>query len=125
MDDNLNDEYDILENDSTQLAHERTFLANERTFIAWLRTGLALAGAGLGIVKFLDSEGPRWLMRTMGMLLVMTGQLSYLIAYWRYKGIRKKLCNKNVEMTPSWILIPLSLSLLVMSVVSIAVIVSN
>ena len=67
---------------TTQLAYERTFLANERTLIAWLRTSVALVGAGLGVVKFLDDEGPYFFMKILGILLVLMGELAYVGAYW-------------------------------------------
>ncbi|WP_425448872.1 YidH family protein [Dethiothermospora halolimnae] len=108
----------VLAEERTDLAHERTFLANERTFIAWLRTGLALVGAGLGIVKFLESEGPDWVMRIMGLLLVITGEASYIFAYWRYNRIRKKLDYEALDTVPIWLLIFITISVLVMSVVS-------
>lgn len=113
-----------LAKERTDLAHERTLLANERTFIAWVRTGLALVGTGLGIVKFLNSEGPTWFIRLMGLILVITGEASYIFAYWRYSRVLRKLKNieKEYDITPIWLLIILTISVVVMSIVSVLVI---
>lgn len=110
---------------STQLACERTFLANERTLIAWLRTAIALVSAGLGVVKFLDAKGPYYLMKILGILLVITGELSYIFAYKKYKALNDSVCNIQGSSSPAWIMFPLNITVLLMSIISLLVIFDN
>ncbi len=107
---------------TTQLAYERTFLANERTLIAWLRTAVALMSAGLGVVKFLENEGPRFLMKTLGILLVLTGEMSYIIAYKNHNKINNRLCRLHNTTTSRWLLFPLNITIFLMSIVSLIII---
>lgn len=109
----------------TQLAYERTFLANERTLIAWLRTAVALVGAGLGVVKFLDMDGPYYLMKTLGILLVVAGELGYIGAYIKYRKLSLSLCHLQQTSPPKWILLPLNVTVLLMSIISLLVIFNN
>ncbi len=111
-----------LSEERTYLAHERTFLANERTFTAWVRTGIALIATGLGIVRFLEVGAPKWIMRILGLMLVITGELCYVFAYWRYNKISKKLAYKSIQGTPVWVLAFLFISLFIMTSVAILVI---
>jgi len=111
-----------LSQERTYLAHERTFLANERTFTSWVRTGIALIATGLGIVRFLDIGAPRWIMRILGLMLVITGELCYIFAYWRYNKISKKLTYETLDITPVWVITFLSISLFIMTVVAVLVI---
>ena len=115
---------DVLDT-TTQLAYERTFLANERTLIAWLRTSVALVGAGLGVVKFLDDEGPYFLMKVLGILLVLMGELAYVGAYWKYKTLSNSLCHLKKTSPPRWILLPLNITVFLMSIISLLVIFNN
>lgn len=110
---------------TTQLACERTFLANERTLIAWLRTAIALVSAGLGVVKFLDAAGPYYLMKVLGILLVITGELSYIFAYKKYKSVNSRICQVQGNTSPSWIMFPLNMTVLLMSIISLLVIFDN
>ena len=124
--DNQNIEKSQVELDtSTQLACERTFLANERTLIAWLRTAIALVSAGLGVVKFLDAEGPYHLMKVLGILLVITGELSYIFAYRKHKELNRRICNIQNSVSPAWIMFPLNMTVLLMSIISLLVIFDN
>lgn len=106
----------------TNLANERTLLANERTFIAWIRTGLALVSAGLGIIAFLGEIGPPILIRGMGIVLVLTGEASYVFAYWRYNKICKRLKDVGMDITPFWLLLVLTIVIFALTIVSLIVI---
>lgn len=110
---------------ATKLACERTFLANERTLIAWLRTAIALVSAGLGVVKFLDAAGPYYLMKVLGILLVITGELSYIFAYKKYKSLNDSICKVQGTTSPAWIMYPLNITVLLMSIISLLVIFDN
>ena len=126
MDDkrNIGEECEELDT-TTQLAYERTFLANERTLIAWLRTAVALMGAGLGVVKFLDMDGPYYLMKILGALLTAAGVLGYIGAYIKYQKLSKSLCHMQKTSPPRWILLPLNATVLLMSIISLLVIFNN
>ena len=106
------------------LANERTLLANERTFIAWIRTGLSLVSAGLGIIAFLGRTGPQILIRPMGIVLVITGEASYIFAYWRYTKTLNRLKDIGMEVTPFWLLLVLTAVVFSLTVVSLVVILS-
>ena len=110
---------------ATKLACERTYLANERTLIAWLRTAIALVSAGLGVVKFLDTEGPYYMMKILGIMLVITGELSYIFAYRKYKSLNERICDMQDSVSPAWIMFPLNITILLMSIISLLVIFDN
>ncbi|WP_422486560.1 YidH family protein [Gudongella sp. DL1XJH-153] len=116
------DEKKILADSKTNLANERTLLANERTFIAWIRTGLALVSAGLGVIAFLGEFGPTILIRGMGILLVITGEASYVFAYWRYRKILNRLKDVGIDVTPFWLLLVLTIVIFALTIVSLIVI---
>ncbi len=106
----------------TELATERTLLANERTFISWIRIGLALVSAGLGILAFLRESDPRILIRTMGILLVITGEVSYIFAYWRFKKVLHRLKDAGMDVTPFWLLFVLTTLIFSLTIVGLIVI---
>lgn len=70
----------------TQLAMQRTVLANARTFSAWIRTGLSSVLAGLAIVKFIgNNEMFQGYVLIIGVLFVLIGIATYILAYMSYK----------------------------------------
>ncbi len=111
-----------LADSKTDLANERTLLANERTFIAWIRIGLALVSAGLGILAFLRESDPRALIRIMGILLVITGQVSYIFAYWRFKKVLNRLKDAGMDVKPFWLLFALTIMIFSITIVGLIVI---
>ncbi|HII01991.1 TPA: DUF202 domain-containing protein [Methanosarcinaceae archaeon] len=57
-------------------------LDSERTFSAWLRTGLASVIAGLGVSFFMDSGTHSWLAFLVASILILTGSVVYVLAFW-------------------------------------------
>ncbi len=81
-------------------ALERTRLAKERTFAAWLRTGLASAIAGLGIVKLLPDLRPEWIGKSIGLLLVLSSALAFILGFRTYYIVLKKLEEEGFKGLP-------------------------
>lgn len=80
------------------------YLANERTFLAWMRTSIGIMGFGFIVVKFsmfikhitLIIDGQISLSElsnsgVIGMLLVIVGVLTAVMALINYKRIKKQL----------------------------------
>ncbi len=82
-------------------ALERTRLAKERTFAAWLRTGLASAIAGLGVVKLLPGLRPEWLGKAIGLLLVFSSALVFILGFRTYYIVLKKLEKEGFKGLPA------------------------
>ena len=82
-------------------ALERTRLAKERTFAAWLRTGLASAIAGLGVVKLLPGLRPEWLGKSIGLLLVFSSALVFILGFRTYYITLKKLEKEGFKGLPA------------------------
>lgn len=85
--------------------------ANERTFLAWIRTALAIMAFGLVIERFdvflhsinMAKGGPmlsasllsaRW----VGLILVVVGTLTIIIASWRF--VRDRNAIESEEQRP-------------------------
>jgi putative membrane protein len=86
----------------TEWAQHRTLLANERNFSAWLRTGMSAMGGGIAIARFLDGEESGFLVRIMGIILVILGAGTCAIAYWRFNRISEVLEREGLPITPKW-----------------------
>ncbi len=93
----------LLARERTEMAKERNHLANERTFQAWIRTSLSLMGLGFVIEQFaifikqnsnhIDAEiqaqsAYSWV---IGVVLIITGIIMLIIAYFRYLFIARKI----------------------------------
>src|SRR5690606_8394799 len=83
-------------------------LANERTFLAWMRTSIGIMGFGFIVVKFsmfikhisLLIEGKITISEMnnsgiIGVLLVVIGVLTAILALVNYKRIKKQLHTGN------------------------------
>ena len=79
-------------------------LANERTFLAWIRTSIGIMAFGFVVVKFslfvrqismlLGKETlvqQRGYSAIMGIVLVLVGTITSILAYIRYKQTEKQL----------------------------------
>ena len=93
----------------------REHLANERTFLAWVRTSIGIMAFGFVVVKFslflkqlafilqknitLPQKGYSAI---LGILLVMFGLITSLLAYLQYRRVEKQLNNESFS--PSRIL---------------------
>ena len=83
---------------STDLAFERTMLAHERTLMAWVRTAVSMISFGFTIYKFFQElsktpEGQHQLFtpRIVGMIMILFGLLSLVLAQVQHQIAVKKL----------------------------------
>jgi putative membrane protein len=115
-------------------------LANERTLLAWVRTGIGIMAFGFVVVKFslfvkqislaLGNSGKPGAVQQhgysapIGILLVVTGALSLLLALLRYKRTERQLMNKQYEHS-SVILYTIVVVLLIVSAILIAYLIES
>jgi putative membrane protein len=101
-------------------------LANERTFLAWLRTSIGIMAFGFVVVKFslfvkqislllnkqtlTPSKGYSAL---LGIVLVLIGAITGILAYVRYKNVEKQLKEGDYKHSSVLITIITSLVFLV------------
>ncbi len=88
----------------TDLALARTMLAKQRTFAAWVRTGLSSMSLGFGIIKLLPDLQPRWLVLTMGCVMIVVGGSMQVIGFNGYYRSYKRLEAEGIHDAPPWML---------------------
>jgi len=103
----------------TEWADERTWMAAERTFAAWVRTGLALVAGGLATARLLTSIEPGWLVRAMGVILIVLGGTIFALGFRTYRELSKDLKEEEIESTAAWFLGLMTLMLLLAAVFSL------
>ncbi len=103
-------------------ALERTRLAKERTFAAWLRTGLASAIAGLGVVKLLPGLRPEWLGKSIGLLLVFSSALVFILGFRTYYITLKKLEKEGFKGLPAKTMGTLAFCFLLVAILAFVII---
>jgi|SRR5699024_10025877 len=94
--------------DTTEKGKPNDHLANERTFLAWMRTSIGIMGFGFIVVKFsmfikhitLLIEGQITISEInnsgiIGVLLVLMGVLTAILALINYKRIKRQLLTGN------------------------------
>jgi len=108
---------------SHDTADDRTLMAEERTFSAWVRTGLTSIATGLGIAKLLPTAEPQWLIRSLGMILVVVGGLAFAFAFWGYKRGSKHWGGALPRAVPLWMIGGFTMLLVVGTLLAIALIV--
>jgi putative membrane protein len=86
----------------TEWADERTRMAAERTFAAWIRTGLALVAGGLATARLLTSIEPGWLVRSMGVILIVLGGTVFALGFRTYREMSKEMKEEEIEATSVW-----------------------
>lgn len=102
----------------TDWAMQRNVYAKERTFSAWMRTGLSSVAVGLGIARLLSAVGQEWVARTIGVLLIFTGGVTYGLSFWRYLQDYRELQEEGVQLTSVWLMGGLTLALMISAVLS-------
>ena len=100
----------------TEWADERTRMAAERTFAAWLRTGLTLVAGGLATARLLTSIEPGWLVRAMGVILIVLGGTIFALGFRTYRELSKEMKEEEIESTSVWFLGLMTLMLLLAAV---------
>jgi len=111
-------ELDKLSRENNEVARQRALLDSERTFSAWLRTGLAAVIAGLGVSFFMSSGTYSWLAPLVASILILTGSVIYVLAFWSYQEAYKQLRAEDFSRVPLWVLSLLVSILLVTSGIS-------
>ena len=104
---------------SHDLARFRTEWADERTFAAWLRTGLALVAGGLATARLLTSIEPGWLVRAMGVILIVLGGTIFALGFRTYREMSKELKEEEIESASAWFLGLMTLMLLLAAAVAL------
>jgi putative membrane protein len=61
--------------------------ANERTFLAWVRTAVAIVGFGLVAARVGPPQNTYW----SEILLLISGAIVVVIAYFRKRALRKRI----------------------------------
>jgi len=86
-------------------------LANEQTFLAWLRTGIEVMAFGFVAIKF-----SLFASQIMGIILVATGTVMIVFAYFRYRKTMKQLRDGNFSYSGRLIAITAAVVILISSV---------
>lgn len=107
-------------------------MSNERTFLSWIRTGIGIMVFGFVIVKFSlfvnqlpasffqDSTIPKnGFTIFLGIGLVLTGALTILLSYFKYKQTHK-LLQKGDYLYSTLLLTILTVAIFLMSIIIIA-----
>ncbi len=105
--------------DRTKLALDRTILANERTYAAWIRTGLAALVSGLGVERFLLNTIPLWSIHAIAAILLLFSAASFLLASWRYRHLKIKLADLDVQMVPMSLVRIMSVTLTICALIAL------
>jgi len=106
----------------TDWAEERTLLAKERTFSAWSRTGVAAMAAGLGIARFIEVADSPWIVRSIGVVLVVASAFVFALGFFSYRTALRKLTEEGVQGMPLWAIAILTGALIVSSVLAMLLI---
>jgi len=95
----------------------RFLLANERTLLAWIRTSITLQVGGIGVLHFAAAMD---LNDLVGLALLLTGALSGLAGYTRYRAADRAI--RRGELPPAS-LAPeaIALAVVVLAVLMLAV----
>lgn len=107
-------------------------MSNERTFLSWIRTGIGIMVFGFVIVKFSlfvnqlpatffkDSTIPKnGFTIFIGIALVLTGAITILLSYWKYKQTHE-LLQKGEYLYSTMLLTILTVVIFLMSIIIIA-----
>lgn len=121
---------DIMESNNKKMINEQ--MANERTLLSWIRTGIGIMVFGFVIVKFSlfvnqlpsslfkDSHIPKnGFTIIIGIALVLTGALTIVLSYWKYRRTYK-LLEQGKFLYSTFLLTTLTVIIFVMSIVIIA-----
>ena len=112
----------LTESPKTDWALERTRLAKERTLAAWLRTGLTIIAAGFAIAKFIQSDEPLWITRSIGILFILLGGATFGLAFYNYYDLVQKF-RKIGQHTPMiWMMGLLTVSLMLGAVAALVLV---
>lgn len=106
----------------TEAAANRSVLANERTFSAWLRTGMSAIAVGLGIAELLPEAEPRIAATAIGLILIVLGAGMCVLGARRYYRVAHELTERELDLTPNWIVTTIVGSLAAVSILAIVLV---
>ena len=101
---------------------QRTLFARQRTFAAWVRTGLSSMTVGFGIVKLLPDVQPRWLVVTLGCVMIVIGGAMQLLGFSGYYRAHRRLAAEGVKGPPLWVLAMIAGGLLLSAILMLVLI---
>ena len=113
---------------STRLAIDRTRLAHDRTMLAWVRTATSLITFGFSVYKFFSleikepSEGVLVGSRGFGILMIVTGLISLLLATIQHRRDRNVLKELDPD-TPRSEAAALSAFIAILGIVALAAVI--
>lgn len=118
-----------MDNKNNNMINEH--MSNERTFLSWIRTGIGIMVFGFVIVKFSlfvnqlpstffkDSTIPKnGLTIFIGISLVLTGAVTILLSYWKYRQVHK-LLQRGEYLYSTMLLTILTVVIFLMSIIII------
>lgn len=118
-----------MDNKNKKMINEH--MSNERTFLSWIRTGIGIMVFGFVIVKFSlfvnqlpstffkDSTIPKnGLTIFIGISLVLTGAITILLSYWKYRQVHK-LLQRGEYLYSTMLLTILTVVIFLMSIIII------
>lgn len=106
----------------TDLAMERTLFAKQRTFAAWVRTGLSSMSVGFGIIKLLPDVEPRWLVVTMGCVMIVVGGFMEVFGFAGYYRAYLRLRPTESTRAPLWMLAVIAGGLLLCAIIMLVLV---
>lgn len=118
-----------MDNKNNNMINEH--MSNERTFLSWIRTGIGIMVFGFVIVKFSlfvnqlpstffkDSTIPKnGLTIFIGISLVLTGAITILLSYWKYRQVHR-LLQRGEYLYSTMLLTILTVVIFLMSIIII------
>ncbi|WP_026728853.1 YidH family protein [Flavobacterium denitrificans] len=122
-----------MESDNKKMINEQ--MSNERTLLSWIRTGIGIMVFGFVIVKFSlfvnqlpaslfkDTDIPKnGFTIIIGIALVLTGALTIILSYWKYRRTYKRL-QQGKYLYSTFLLTFLTIIIFLMSIIIITYIV--
>lgn len=122
-----------MESDNKKMINEQ--MSNERTLLSWIRTGIGIMVFGFVIVKFSlfvnqlpaslfkDTDIPKnGFTIIIGIALVLTGALTIILSYWKYRRTYK-LLQQGKYLYSTFLLTFLTIIIFLMSIIIITYIV--
>ncbi len=106
----------------TDLAMARTLFAKQRTFAAWVRTGLSSMSVGFGIVKLLPDVEPRWLVVTLGCVMIVVGGSMQVLGFGGYYRAHMRLEAAGTRGPRLWMLAMIAGGMLLCAIIMLVLV---
>ena len=112
-------------------------LSNERTLLAWIRTSIGIMAFGFVVVKFSlfvkqfflflgkqTNDNSHGYSSIIGVLIVLSGALVMVVAYFRYKQTEKQISDESFKPSSTLLLILIA-SIFLISILLILYLLEN